>query len=81
MNSGPAVLSFADSAGRTSPSGLLPYVLPALLAYGERERALIILEAWKPRGPALWFWLRWPSLDPLRQEPRFMRIVEESRPK
>ena len=50
-----------------------------LIALGERERALDLLEL-APRGPALMWVLRLPEFDPLRSNPRFERIVEESRP-
>lgn len=55
--------------------------VPALLATGERERALRLLEAIEPRNPALGFALRWPSCDDLRNEPRFIRLLEETRPR
>jgi eukaryotic-like serine/threonine-protein kinase len=50
-----------------------------LIALGERERALDLLEL-APRGPALMWILRLPEFDPLRSTPRFERVVEESRP-
>ena len=50
----------------------------ALLAVGEQERGLSLLERVTPRGAALWFWLRSPGFDPVRSQPRFKRIVEES---
>ena len=56
-------------------------LVPALLAHGERERALRLLESLQPRGPVLGFALRWPTCDPLRSDPRFQRLVEESRPR
>ena len=82
----PLVLSFVDSIRiqrpdlSLSPEGFVAAILPAFLAYGEREQALRILESWSTKGPSLWFWLRWPSCDPLRNDPRFIRVVEESRP-
>jgi tetratricopeptide (TPR) repeat protein len=50
-----------------------------LLALGEGERALDLLEL-APRGPWLMWILRLPEFDVLRDNPRFHRIVEESRP-
>jgi tetratricopeptide (TPR) repeat protein len=52
----------------------------ALVALGEHERALELLERVRPRGGMLWFRLRWPAFDALRAHPRFQRLVEESRP-
>jgi tetratricopeptide (TPR) repeat protein len=50
-----------------------------LIALGEKERALDLLEL-APRGPGLMWALRLPEFDPLRSYPRFQRIVAESRP-
>ena len=51
-----------------------------LVALGERERALDLLERIRPRGALMWYWLRQPDFDPVRSHPRFQRLVEESRP-
>lgn len=51
-----------------------------LMAVGERDAALAVLERARPRGLGLWAWLRAPWLDPIRNEPRFQRLLEESRP-
>jgi len=65
--------------GRPSPlQGAL--VAQALAAVGDRERALDVLERARPRGAALWFWLRPAGFDTLRADPRFVRLVAESRP-
>ena len=54
----------------------------ALVAAGEREQALDLLESVpvERRGALLWFFLRFPELDALRAEPRFRRLMAESRP-
>jgi len=52
----------------------------ALVALGEPERALDLLERVRPRGGRLWFYLRAPEFDPVRANPRFQRLVQESRP-
>ena len=52
----------------------------ALMATGQPGAALDLLERAQPRGIALWAWLRMPWLDPIRNEPRFQRLLEESRP-
>src|SRR2546426_5514099 len=52
----------------------------ALVAVGEHERALALLERIRPRGIKLWFYLRYPEFDPLRGDARFQEIFTESRP-
>lgn len=52
----------------------------ALVALGDRERALDFLERVGPRGVQLVFELRAPEFDDIRSHPRFQRIVEESKP-
>jgi hypothetical protein len=46
-----------------------------MLAAGDREGALRVLERAVPRGIMLWWYLRWPDFDPLRSDPRFKEIV------
>ncbi len=55
-------------------------IVPALVALGERDRALAFVERVQPRGAALWFYLRFPAFDPIRADRRFQRVVAESRP-
>jgi len=52
----------------------------ALVALGDRERALDFLERVQPRGVQLGFELRAPEFDDIRSHPRFQRLVEESKP-
>jgi len=56
------------------------YVIVALDALGQRDRALGVLEQLHPRGVQLWSNLRYPEFDPLRSNPRFQRVLDESRP-
>ena len=56
------------------------YVGPALLATEGENRLLEFLERVEPRRSTLWFDLRLPEYDSVRANPRFQRLVEESRP-
>jgi TolB-like protein/DNA-binding SARP family transcriptional activator/cytochrome c-type biogenesis protein CcmH/NrfG len=56
------------------------WMIVALDALGQRDRALGVLERLRPRGVQLWSNLRYPEFDPLRSNPRFRRILDESRP-
>ena len=55
---------------------------PALAAVvlGMPDVAIGILERARPRGPWLWSYLIFPGFDPLRADPRFIKIFEESKP-
>jgi len=71
--------------GREAPASDRPtsgdyWISAALVAIGERERALVLLERIRPRGVKLWSYLRYPEFDPLRGDPRFQQIFTESRP-
>jgi len=55
-------------------------IAAGLVAAGERARALDMLERSEPKGGVLWFELQFPALDPLRSDPRFQRVLEQSRP-
>jgi hypothetical protein len=56
------------------------FLSQGLASVGERDRALTLLERVRPRSEMLWFVLRWPEFDPLRDDPRFQRLVEETKP-
>jgi TolB-like protein len=52
----------------------------ALVALGERTRALDVLERIRPRGAVLLYWLREPEFDALRDDPRFRHLSEDAQP-
>ena len=56
------------------------FVIQALDALGQRAQALDVLERLRPRGVQLWSDLLFPEFDALRSNPRFQRVVAESRP-
>jgi len=56
------------------------FTASALVAVGDRSRALDVLEQVRPRGRHLWCDLQWIGLDPLRASPRFRRLLVASHP-
>jgi hypothetical protein len=52
----------------------------AAVALGMPELAIGILEHATPRGPWLWSYLIWSGFDPLRNDARFIKIFDESKP-
>lgn len=52
-----------------------------LVGSGQHERALQVLQRARPRGLTLWFYLQMPWWDPVREDPRFQRVVAEARPR
>ena len=57
-----------------------PFHAAALLALGRRDDALAALERIQPRAYELWGSVRAPEFDAIRADPRFQRLVAESRP-
>jgi tetratricopeptide (TPR) repeat protein len=57
------------------------YLAAALAASGQKDRALDLLEKIQPRGARLWFALSGPDFAPLRNDPRYRKLVAESRPR
>ncbi len=62
------------------PTSEMYWLGTALVALGEQERALDLLERVRPRGARLWYHLRSPEFDSIRAHPRYQRLVEEARP-
>jgi serine/threonine-protein kinase len=56
------------------------WVARALVALRDSAAALDLLERVHPQGARLWFYLRAPDFDPLRETPRFRHLIKESRP-
>jgi len=54
------------------------FTATALVAVGDRDRAVEVLERVRPRGAHLWHDLQWIGLDSLRTNPRFQRIMATS---
>jgi len=52
----------------------------AAAAVGDADLALSMLERTRPRGPWLWSYLVLEGFDGLRGDPRFRRLLDESRP-
>ena len=76
-----SVQGLLEALDTSHPSPLQgPLVALAFITLGDPERGLDVLERVRPRGAALWFWLRFAGFDPVRSDSRFQRVVEESRP-
>ena len=66
---------------RAEPSGTdAKFVAGGLLALGQRNAALDLLERVRPRGAYLWFYLRSIEFIPLRDDPRFQRLMADANP-
>ncbi len=63
------------------PSSAAYWLSAALVGVGQADGAFEVLDRLRPRGIRLWFYLRYPEFDPVRSDPRFQRLVEESRPR
>jgi len=57
------------------------YAAQALVAIGERERAVEMLSRATADGINLWWIAHDPYLRPLRSDPRFQRMIDEVRPR
>lgn len=68
------------TAGRP-PEWAGEYLAMALVASGERDRALGILESARYGGARLWFAIGDPEFAPLKQSPRFRKLLAASHPR
>jgi TolB-like protein/DNA-binding SARP family transcriptional activator len=90
-----ALLRLGDSAGaRRELARTVGYTNPArpsntdvrflggaLAAFGRTDEALDLIEHSEPRGGTLWFYMRSPDFDAVREHPRFQRVWSEADPR
>ncbi len=75
------VAAMAAALPRTTPSMVdALIVVPAYAAVGDTAAALDYLEAARPRGGALWSFLRLDGFDAVRGSTRFQRVMADARP-
>jgi tetratricopeptide (TPR) repeat protein len=82
--------SAAVAAWRAALRGLLPGELPVLqsgfvallLQSVTRDPATVVpaLEAARPRGAFLHYFMTWTAFDPIREDPRFQQLFRETTP-
>ena len=62
--------------------GIGQSVSPALaaVALGDADLAMTLLERTRPRGPWLWSYLILEGFDPIRGDPRFKKLLDDTRP-
>jgi len=60
---------------------LAQWLALAAVHIGDRDRALALLESAWPPGACVWFIMRDPGFDPIRDTPRFRALVERLRPR
>jgi hypothetical protein len=76
-----AISKAAAAAGTHPREWTSQYLALALVASGQSERALDLLEKVQPRGARLWFALTSPDFASLRKNQRYRQLVAASRPR
>ena len=76
-----ALRKAVNTSGSSPTQWTGEYLAVALVASGESERALDVLERAQPRGARLWFAITGPDFAPLRKSQRFRKLVAESHPR
>ncbi len=69
----------AQNEGRPATAVQAAMLVDGLAASGQRKLALDWLERIEPRGALLWWLMQSPQMDPLREDPRFKRVQDDSR--
>jgi len=54
--------------------------LLAMVASGDPETVMAVFEAMKPRGAYMHYYMTFRAFDPIRNDPRFRRLFEETTP-
>jgi DNA-binding SARP family transcriptional activator/TolB-like protein len=71
----------SEIADPTAPSPTdARWIASALLAVGRRTDALNLIERARPRGAWLWFYFLAADFAPIRDDPRFLKVMREARP-
>ena len=75
-----AARAFVERAlgSNSDPTTTARFVAMALVALGEVEQTLRLLESVRPRGVLLRATLRMPEFDPIRSKPRLQALQEPS---
>ena len=73
--------ALSEIADPTAPSPTdTRWAASALVAVGRGGDALSLIERARPRGAWLWFYLLADDFDPIRSDPRFIRVMRDARP-
>jgi DNA-binding SARP family transcriptional activator/TolB-like protein len=56
------------------------FIASGLIAVGRKQEAVNVIERAQPRGAWLWFYTLAPDYDPVRSDPRFVRVMQEAHP-
>jgi len=70
----------APYAGRATSPFVTQMLALGLIAAGQPDDAVTLMERTEPLGALLWFSLRFPSFEPVRRMERFQRLMASIRP-